>query len=601
MLIFLHRSCYIKCMAEIRVLPDALANQIAAGEVVERPASVVKELVENALDAGATRIQVDVTDAGQGRIKITDNGHGIAKNQLSLALTRHATSKIQTVDDLFGIYTLGFRGEALPSIASVARLTLASRAQGADQAWQLNAAQQLKPAALGSGTVIDVQDLFYNTPARRKFLKSGRTEQQQIEDVLLRLALAHPTVGFTLYIDGRQRLQVPPLAPDQPLTSRLHDLLGPELAAAMVPVDFMRDDLHLQGWVTLPTYHLKSTRRQFLFVNGRPVNDKLLNTALRQAYSDRLEKGAYPGAVLFLTVPPAQVDVNVHPAKAEVRFRQGVDVFGLVQGAVRYALDAGGAQPSAHHTDILKQKAQPAPWPPQPQAVPHTQVQDSVSAAFDMYAPPQKLHKGAAVSAEAAENMAEQQAHPLGAAVGQVNGLFVVAETADGMILVDQHAAHERLVYEKLKAQYHAGAVARQPLLIPEVVELSAGDVAVLTEATDALASMGLEIDGFGEKAISVRAVPVLLGQANPAALVKTVVEELYETGQATAVVAQAEAILSRMACHGSVRANRRLSLAEMNQLLRDMETTPNSGQCNHGRPTYVQLRKKDMEQLFGR
>jgi DNA mismatch repair protein MutL len=575
----------------IKVLPEELANQIAAGEVVERPASVVKELVENALDAGARRVQVAVEEAGLRRIRVQDDGAGIPKAELPLAVQRHATSKITGTDDLFAIHTFGFRGEALPSIASVSRFKLASRAHAASAAWQVDTAGALAPAALNGGTVVEVQDLFYNTPARRKFLKTARTETRHVEDVLTRLSLAHPHVGFDLSVDGQPRLSIAPgqgnLLDDH--LPRLAQILGRDFAENTVSVHFEREGNCLRGFVSLPTYHMKSNRRQYLFVNGRPVQDRLLTAALRQAYSDRLARDKYPVAVLFLEVPPERVDVNVHPAKAEVRFRDGVDVFGLIHGAVRHALDAGGLQASTTATRQFTQAARSAP-----------QVRDAVQHAthLDLNLPPHKLYKG-----EPRPPVAEvpAEAHPLGAAVAQVHGVFIVSQTAAGMVLVDQHAAHERIVYEKFKAQLQAGGIEQQPLLVPEVVELPAGDMQLLLEHAVDLATLGLEIEAFGPTAIAVRGVPALLGNPNAGDLVHDVLEDLHDLGKGQTLQDRLDATLSRMACHGSIRANRALSLAEMNALLRQMETTPNAGQCNHGRPTYVELSKADLEKLFDR
>jgi DNA mismatch repair protein MutL len=576
----------------IKVLPAELANQIAAGEVVERPASVVKELVENALDAGARRIHVAVEEAGLKRIRVQDDGAGMVEEELPLAVQRHATSKIAQTEDLFAIHTFGFRGEALPSIASVSRFTLASRARGTAAAWQVDADGVLSPAALNGGTVVEVKDLFYNTPARRKFLKTARTETRHVEDVLTRLSLAHPHVGFDLSLDGQSRLAIAPGQEDLmgDYLPRLAQILGRDFAENAVPIAFEREGTCLRGFVSLPTYHMKSSRRQYLFVNGRPVQDRLLTAALRQAYSDRLARDKYPVAVLFLDVPPEQVDVNVHPAKAEVRFRHGVDVFGLIHGAVRHGLDAGGLQASTTATRQFARAARPVP-----------QVRDVAQAAthLDLNLPPHKLHKGEEAAAPVADTADE--AHPLGAAVAQVHGLFIVAQTAAGMILVDQHAAHERIVYEKLKAQLRAGGIERQPLLVPEVVELPAGDLQLALDHAADLAPLGLEIEAFGPSALAVRSTPALLGNPNANALLRDVVEDLHTLQRGQTLQDRLDATLSRMACHGSIRANRALSLAEMNALLRQMESTPGAGQCNHGRPTYVELSRGDLEKLFDR
>ena len=602
-------------MPKINQLPDELANQIAAGEVVERPSSVVKELVENALDAGATRVAVTVDGAGLDRIRIQDDGCGISQGDLPLALSRHATSKIQTTEDLFHISTLGFRGEALPSIASVSKFTLTSREQGAEDAWQIDGKLKVQPAALTQGTVIDVQDLFYNTPARRKFLKTARTEQRQVEEVLLRQALAHPEVAFDLTLDGNKKLSIPRANGQllEDVLPRLIEVLGKSLAENLIAVDFERSDVRLTGYVSLPTFHVKSNRRQYLFVNGRPVQDKLLTAALRQAYNDRLARDKHCAAVLFLEVPAEVVDVNVHPAKAEVRFRHGQDIFGIIYGAVRHALDTHSTQVSSTVRDDFMQKVERNQQT-------QLQVNESVQGGgystyqapaptlnMDLNAPPQQLRKGEVTHAlpqswEQPKPWEEDGAsHPLGMAIGQAHKLFIVAETKDGVVIVDQHAAHERLVYEKFKEQFRAGTVESQALLVPEVIELSQRDTQTLVEAAEQLHPFGLEVEGFGLAAITVRATPAILGQPNIKALIEDVLEDLHSLNPTQTLEEKMDAVLSRMACHGSIRANRRLSLEEMNQILRDMESTPNAAQCNHGRPTYIQLTKHDLEKLFDR
>ncbi|MFZ2619743.1 MAG: DNA mismatch repair endonuclease MutL [Alphaproteobacteria bacterium] len=583
----------------IHILPETLANQIAAGEVVERPASAVKELVENALDAGATRVQVVLEGAGLTRIRVQDDGAGIPKEELPLAILRHATSKIQTTEDLFAIHTFGFRGEALPSIASVSHFTFTSKARGGEGAWQVDGTGKLTPAALGQGSIVEVKELFYNTPARRKFLKTERTEVQAVEDVLTRMALAHPQVAFELTVDGQTRLNIPrseaALLDDD--TTRLLHLLGKDMAAHAVPVRFERDGFGLRGFVSQPTYHMASNRRQYLFVNGRPVQDRLLVSALRQAYHDRMPHGKYPFTVLFLNAPVDMVDVNVHPAKAEVRFRNGADVFGLIHAAVRHALSGGELAASPAATQELLQRIVPQYTP---QAMPsgirdsHVPTQPAFMPASAT--PPQKVLKGV----EAAVAV-EPTAHPLGAAVGQIHGLYILAETADGAVIVDQHAAHERIVYEKFKAQLAHGQVAAQPLLIPEIVELPQGDVAALLEQAEVLATWGLEVEGFGKTAVAVRSVPALLGQPNATQLVREVLEDVHGLKPTQSLSSRQDAVLSRMACHGSIRANRRLSLEEQNALLRHMEATPAAATCNHGRPTFIALSKQDLAKLFGR
>jgi DNA mismatch repair protein MutL len=595
----------------IHILPDALANQIAAGEVVERPASVVKELVENALDAGATEINVIAEDAGLGRLSVSDNGFGIPKDELPLALSRHATSKISKTEDLFQIMSLGFRGEALPSIGSVSRFKLTSRAEGQAEAWQVTciggAMEAPKPAARPQGTTVEVADLFYNTPARRKFLKSLRTEQEHINDVVVRLALANPGCSFTLSADGREVLRFDGAQGDllEDYLPRLGSFLGRDFVSNALAIDAGRDDLHLSGFVSLPTFNVGSARRQYLFVNGRPVKDRVLLSALKQAYHDLLAKDRHPVAVLFLDVPPTLVDVNVHPAKAEVRFRNSGDVFALIRGGVRRGLDSASQKVSnTGATSALNKFAAPTAvqhtfstmnsMPVRPQYV----SEEQRAAATDFQAPPQARtpEEGHITHAVNAYNE-----YPMGAAVAQIHGTYILAQTSHGMIMVDQHAAHERLVYERLKAQVLHKTVERQALLLPEVVELPATDVSMIADHQDDLAAIGLEVEPFGPQAVSVRATPALLGNMNAASLVRDLVDDLHELGAGQTLMTKLEETLSTMACHGSIRANRKLSIEEMNALLRQMEETPNSAQCNHGRPTYVELALPDIERLFGR
>ena len=600
----------------IQILPDALANQIAAGEVVERPASVVKELIENALDAGATDITITTEDAGLGRLSLSDNGFGIPKEELPLALSRHATSKISKTEDLFHITSLGFRGEALPSIASVSRFRLTSRAANQTEAWALACVggklEEPKPAARPQGTTVEVIDLFFNTPARRKFLKSLRTEQEHINDVVVRLALANPACSFTLNADGREVLHFDGTQGDllEDYLPRLGSFLGRDFVSNALAINAEREDLHLSGFVSLPTFNVGSPRRQYVFVNGRPVKDKVLISALKQAYHDLLAHNRHPVAVLFLDLPPNVVDVNVHPAKAEVRFRNSGDVFALIRGGVRRALDAASQQVSSTGGSQALHKFM-APKMPPPTSVQHTfsrmgsqtytpsyVAEDNRQNAEQFQAPPQaRTPEGEEVN-EAVTTYAE---YPMGAAIAQIHGTYILAQTDDGMIMVDQHAAHERLVYERLKAQVLNKTVERQALLLPEVVELPATDVSLITDHQDELADIGLEVEAFGPQAVSVRATPALLGNMNASQLVRDLVDDLHELGSGQTLMSKLEETLSTMACHGSIRANRKLSIDEMNAILRQMEQTPNSAQCNHGRPTYVELALPDIERLFGR
>ncbi len=586
-------------MPTIRRLPESVANRIAAGEVVERPASVVKELVENAIDAGATRIEVALAAGGTGLIQVTDDGCGIAADELPLALERHATSKLAD-EQLTLITTLGFRGEALPSIASVSRLRLTSRTAAMSEAWSLAVtggdAGEPVPAPGGVGTRVEVRDLFYKVPARLKFLRSERTEADAAEEVVRRLALARPDLAFSLTVDGRPAFRAEPAGElfADALLHRLGTVLGREFVANAIQLDAEREGMRLQGYIGLPTFSRRDARQQHLLVNCRPVQDRLLKQALRVAYSDLLFHDRQPVAALFLELPPELVDVNVHPAKAEVRFREAGLVRGLVIGALKRALaehghrsvaasggvlDAfrpGGAPPSGSRTGL----AEPgAGWQP-----------GLLQTALAVGAP----------SARASDvTEPEVERYPLGAARAQLHRSWILAETEASLILVDQHAAHERIVYERLKAELRQGAVRRQVLLLPEVVELDPAELRAVTERAGELAELGLVIEPFGAGAMLVRELPALLGAVAAAPLVRDLAADLL--AEAPGLETALEAVLAGVACHGSVRAGRRLSLDEMNALLRQMEATPFSGQCNHGRPTYIALQRGDIERLFGR
>jgi len=618
----------------IRQLDEGAINRIAAGEVVERPASAVKELVENAIDAGATRIEVAVAAGGKTLIRVTDNGCGIAPEQLPLALSRHATSKIDG-SDLLDIHTFGFRGEALPSLGAVGRLTITSRVKGMDAASISVAGGALgpvKPAALGQGTIVELRDLFYATPARLKFMRSDRAEVQAIGDVVKRLAMAEPFIGFTLRDvtgggEGRVTFRADAESGDlfDALHGRLARILGAEFAENALRINAERDGVKLIGYAALPTYSRGSGTAQYLFVNGRPVKDKLLVGALRAAYFDFLSRDRHPAAALFIDCDPQLVDVNVHPAKSEVRFRDPSLARGLIVSALRHALTEAGHRASttvANATlDALRPEstgaarvyqmdrpslgARAASYRAQaPQAFGADQAPglaeppaawDSVPGASLMDTP---------VSGRVVEPVDEPAAleqNPLGAARGQVHENYIIAQTADGMVIVDQHAAHERLVYEKLKRQMAENGVPAQALLIPEIVELSSGDCQRLLAHAEPLSEMGLTIEAFGGDAIAVRETPAVLGEVNARAIVFDILDELDDQGESLLVQAKIEAILSRVACHGSIRSGRRMRAEEMNALLREMEATPHSGQCNHGRPTYVELKLADIERLFGR
>ncbi|MCA3256410.1 MAG: DNA mismatch repair endonuclease MutL [Alphaproteobacteria bacterium] len=590
----------------IRRLPEHLVNQIAAGEVVERPASALKELVENALDAGARRIAVELAAGGVERIAVVDDGCGMGPDDMRLAIERHATSKLPD-GDLSAIRTLGFRGEALPSIGSVARLTLASRTAGGE-GWRLTVDNgrivEDGPAALPQGTRVTVEGLFARVPARRKFLKSERSELAACLDVVRRLAMAHADVGFELSHDGRRLLATEPGGDllEGSRLARMAAILGLDFADNAIPVDLEREGVRLGGLAGLPTYNRGVADHQYLFVNGRPVRDRLLVGAVRGAYQDLLARDRHPVLALFLDVPSDFVDVNVHPAKTEVRFRDAALVRGLIVSGLRRALDAAGQRASttvaAATLAALRPEAGAAPFAaaaPQPAsglAAPRLAFADAPMARA-----PQPW--GSAGEAAAAATATGD--FPLGVARGQVHNTYIVAEAADGLVIVDQHAAHERLVLERMKAALGAGGVAAQALLIPEVVELDEIAAGAVEARADELAAWGLEVERFGARAVLVRSTPALLGKTDAVALVRDLADDLLAHDAALTLKDRIDAVCATMACHGSVRAGRALGVAEMNALLRDMEATPHSGQCNHGRPTYVKLSKTDLERLFGR
>ncbi len=595
----------------IRQLDEAAINRIAAGEVVERPASAVKELVENALDAGAGRIIVDYADGGKTLIRVTDDGCGMSPEDLPLALSRHATSKIDGTD-LLKIHSFGFRGEALPSLGAVGRLTITSRAQGHEAASlsvEGGRTAKVKPAALTRGTVVELRDLFFATPARLKFLRSDRAEAQAIADVLRRLAMAEPTVGFTLRDvsgggEGRVMFRADPSAGDffDALHDRLARVLGADFIQNALRIDVERDGLRLTGYAALPTYSRGSSVQQFLFVNGRPVLDRMLFGALRAAYFDFLSRDRHPAAVLTLSCDPERVDVNVHPAKAEVRFREPEAVRSLMINGLRAALSGAGHRASSTVGDATLAALRPEAPPARVYQMDRP-TQYALSRGFSVQAPIPQHGFAEAPAARIEPHMPEVEAteRPLGAARAQVHENYIIAQTETGIVIVDQHAAHERLVYERLKRQMSETGIAGQALLIPEIVDLSPGDAARLLDHAAELAQLGLGIEAFGGSAIAIRETPAILGPVNGAALIRDVLDELADLGDSQLVKARIEAVLSRMACHGSVRSGRQMRAEEMNALLREMEATPHSGQCNHGRPTYVELKLADIERLFGR
>jgi DNA mismatch repair protein MutL len=607
----------------IRQLSPEIVNRIAAGEVIERPASVVKELIENAIDAGATEIEVVTAAGGLSLIRVTDDGVGMGSGDLVLAVERHATSKL-TDEDLFNIATLGFRGEALPSIGSVAHLAIRSRprtaAAGLEVVVDRGAKQGVRPAALNCGTQVEVRELFSATPARLKFLKSERAENMATSEVVKRLAMAHPTVGFTLTTGERAglKLQAQPLGADGHL-ARLGRIMGREFLDDALLIDAEREGLAVSGFAGLPTLHRPDPGQQFLFVNGRPVKDKLLIGAVRAAYGDLLPKGRYPLLALFVGLDPRAVDVNVHPAKAEVRFRDAGAVRGLLIGALRHALDAAGHRASSaggvRTIATLARGMQTGGngggngvAQPGARAWSGGISRGNLPAGFAeaMQAPLADLTMPSADAGAATEPaQADLLDRPLGAARAQLHETYIVAQTRDAMVIVDQHAAHERLVYERVKAALGNGGpnggVARQLLLIPEIVELDADEAAALSEQAGELAELGLALEAFGPGAVAVREVPALLGDTDVTGLVRDLARQAVGEVEGSPLKERLEAVCSTMACHGSVRAGRRLTAAEMNALLREMEATPHSGQCNHGRPTYVELKLADIERLFGR
>ncbi len=599
----------------IRQLDEAAANRIAAGEVVERPASAVKELVENALDAGARRVQIAYADGGKTLIRVADDGHGMGSEDLPLALARHATSKIDG-SDLLNIHTFGFRGEALPSMGAVGRLTIASRAEGAEGAQIAVTGGQIgpvRPAALNRGTTVELRDLFHATPARLKFLRTDRAEAQAIADVIKRLALAEPYVGFTLSdVSGGSPREILRVDAEQgelfdALEARLARLLGRDFGANAVRIDAARDDLRLTGHAALPTYSRGAAVTQFLFVNGRPVRDKLLLGALRAAYSDLLARDRHPAAVLHLDCPPEAVDVNVHPAKAEVRFRDPGLARGLVVSALRHALAGAGHRASSTvgqaALGAFRSEAPAGPRVYQ-MDLPARPAPGTLASSFRAQAPePLEASTLAEAPAPFARNEPEGGPvdAPLGAARAQLHETYIVAQTAEGIVIVDQHAAHERLVYEKLKRQMEDTGVASQALLIPEIVPLPPAEAQLVLAHAESLDTLGLTVEPFGGDAVAVRATPAALGPVDAGALLRDILDELADLGSSGVLKARIDAVLSRMACHGSVRAGRRMGGEEMNALLREMEATPHSGQCNHGRPTWIALSLADIERLFGR
>jgi len=602
----------------LRRLPSTLVNRIAAGEVVERPASAVKELVENAIDAGARRINVTLKEGGRTFIAVVDDGVGMSPAELALAVERHCTSKLPG-DDLADIRTLGFRGEALPSIASVSRFTITSRPAGADTAWSLEieggAKGEPKPAAHPAGTRVEVRDLFFATPARLKFLKEPRTESSHVADALRRLAMAHPEVSFRLESEERTLIDLPAASPsllekaDAARLERLSAIMGREFGENTVAIDATREGFRLTGFAGLPTLNRPTGQHQYLFVNGRPVRDKLLAGAVRGAYQDFLARDRHPMVALFLEAPTELVDVNVHPAKTEVRFRDAGIVRGLIVGALRTALSAAGHRASTTVSDAALGAFRPHTGFATPLPMGYrggsgfTSMPRGLAEAAAQFMAPLAV-PSARVESEAAtvvDGNGEAPYYPLGVARAQLHETYIVAQTDQGVVIVDQHAAHERLVHERLKNQLDAEGVKRQALLLPEVVDVGEDGARRLAARQSELAEMGLVLEPFGLGAVVVRETPAVLGELDIQGLVRDLADELAEMGDHLSLKEKVEEVCGTLACHTSVRAGRRLTVEEMNALLRQMEATPHSGQCNHGRPTYVELKLADIERLFGR
>lgn len=584
-------------------LPDHLINQIAAGEVVERPASVVKELVENSLDAGASEVHVDIVAGGQKRIRIRDDGSGIARDDLGMALSRHATSKISSLDDLEAVASLGFRGEALPSIASVARLTLVSRTSDADAAWQVEAdggaLGDPRPAAHPPGTTVEVDDLFYNTPARKRFLRTERTEFGHIEKWLRRLALARPDVAFEMTHNRRTALKLPAATSDEQRLARVAKICGDAFAGQAVLIERETDGIVVAGWIGLPTFNRSQPDMQYWFVNGRSVTDKTLAHAVRHAYRDVLFHGRYPAYVLGITMDPAAVDANAHPAKHEVRFRDGRKIHGVVSQTIETALSE--TRPGGISSAPLDVGASPgsSPGPTTQSAMPLSRIHQPMPGAVRESLAAYSALSGQALAATADIRADTADAPPMGYAIAQIGGVYVLAENADGLVVVDMHAAHERILYEKLKRGFDDKSVVRQPLLVPNTVAVAASEADLVEQSASVLGKIGLVVDRSGPTSLLIREVPALLKDVDTEALLRDVIADLSEAGGSNRVEDACDDFLATMACHHSVRANRQLTLQEMNTLLREMENTERADQCNHGRPTWTAITLAELDRLF--
>jgi DNA mismatch repair protein MutL len=584
----------------IKPLPDHLVNQIAAGEVVERPSSVVKELVENSLDAGARHIRVGLEQGGKRAIRVSDDGQGMGPEELALALQRHATSKIASLEDLEQVATMGFRGEALPSIASVARLDLASRTAGADHGWSVQVRRgeisEPEPAPLQPGSRVSVEDLFYNVPARRKFLRADRTEFNHVDQLLRRFALARFDVGFELEHNSKNVSTLPPADSVAEQEQRLRRVMGKDFLDHVIRIGQQRGGLALHGWVAEPRYNRAQADRQFFFVNGRAVRDKLVAHAVRSAFKDVLYHGRHPAFVLFLELPPESVDVNVHPQKHEVRFRESRMVHDFLYSSLHHALATTGSGAVRPGVRLVDDQAGPVTMASQSgMALP---VRDQLGA----YARVLGVGQGTAGNDSSAEPQSagdNEEVPPLGYALAQLHGVYVLSQNRDGLVLTDMHAAHERITYEGLKSRHQEGGIKTQRLLMPESIQVSEAEADLAENRSQQLAELGLVVGRSGPESLVVREVPALLARADTAGLLRDVLSDLASMGRSDRVESETNEILSTMACHGSVRANRQLTLAEMNALLRDMERTERSGHCNHGRPTWVQLDMATLDRLF--
>ncbi len=619
----------------LRLLPDHLVNQIAAGEVIERPSAAIKELVENAIDAGATQIDIRIRDGGQSFISVADNGHGMSKDELPLAIQRHATSKLDS-EDLLNIKTMGFRGEALPSIGSVAKMRISSRIKDAENGWQITVdagkASAPQPSPQSQGTLIEVSDLFYATPARLKFLKSSRAEAMAISDIIQRLAMANPSVGFSLHNEVKMVFQYPAISGtdiQQARLLRLKAVLGKEFAQNALAVDTQKDNIRLSGWISLPTFNRRTADKQFLFINNRSVRDRLLHGAIRGGYQGWITDGRHPAAALYIDMPYEAVDVNVHPAKTEVRFRDAALMRALMVGGIRQTINESNFQTSSELSSSMmanlriegqeKLKQAPslfqnhgsqaqedtksytphhsfyqAPARPRP-----TMPQNELNNLMNSPTPQDFAHSVQSYEFEDSEPNIHD--FPLGLARAQLHQNYIIAQTENSIVIVDQHAAHERLTHQKIEAALLDGSVASQSLLLPEVVNVTAQETYALLERASELEEMGLVIESFGEDAILVRSTPAILGESDIQGLIKDLASELITYDTATALKSRLSDICATLACHGSIRSGRRLNIEEMNHLLREMEKTKGSGQCSHGRPTWVELRLTDIEKLFGR